>query len=88
MIIPSFTILSNSALTVGHMEIEHFWGMYDRLGIVTWPGGVLTRELTFALEPVWELFNEVLCSSVDLIAAVVLGVGGAGVGQAAGKCLG
>ena len=23
---PSFTILSNSALTLGHMEIGHFWG--------------------------------------------------------------
>ena len=33
---PSFTILSNYALTLGCMEIEHFQrGMYDMLGIVT-----------------------------------------------------
>ena len=25
---PTFTILSSSALILGHMEIEHFWGAF------------------------------------------------------------
>ena len=36
-------------------------GMYDRLGIVIYSDGVLTRELAYGLEPIWELSNEVLC---------------------------
>ena len=58
---PSFTILSNSALTLGHMEIGHFWDMYDRLDIVTYPNSVLTRGLAYTLEPIWELSDEVHC---------------------------
>ena len=36
-------------------------GMYDRLGIVMSPDGVLTMELAYALEPIWELSDEVFC---------------------------
>ena len=36
--------------------------MYDRLTISILPDGVLiTRELAYALEPIWELSDEVLC---------------------------
>ena len=59
---PSFTILSNSVLTLGCMEIGHFWGAcvtgwaLSHSLMVYSPG-----ELAYVLEPIWELSDEVLC---------------------------
>ena len=74
---PHFTILSNSALTLGHMEIGHFWGH------VCW--ALLCSLMAYSSgnwSMPWNLSgNFLMRSSVDLIGAVFLGVGGAGVGQ-------
>ena len=78
VVTPSFTILSNSAFTLGHMEIGHFQG-------ACMPGWALSHSLV-AYSPrnwpmPWNLSgNFLMRSSVDLIGTVLLGVAGAGVG--------
>ena len=75
---PSFTIFSNSALTLGCMEIDHFQGTYMT-------GWALSHSLMVFSPgnqpmPCNLSGNFLMWSSVDLIGAVFLGVGGAGMG--------
>ena len=74
----SFTILSNSALTSGHMEIGHFQG-------TCMTGWALSHSLMVYSPGNWPMpwnrsQNFLMRSSVDLIGSVFLGVAGAGVG--------
>ena len=73
-----FTILSSSALTLGCKEIGHFQGAY----MTGWASSCSLRVYLPGNWPIpWNLSgNFLMRSSVDLIGAVFLGVGGAGVG--------
>ena len=73
-----FTILSNSTLTLGCMEIGHFWGAC----MTHW---ALSCSLILYLPGNWPMpsnlsGNFLMRSSVDLIGTVFLGVAGAGLG--------
>ena len=75
---PSYTILCNSALTLGHMEIGHFQGAC----MTSWP---LSCSLVMYSPGKWPMpwnlsGNFLMRTLVDLIGVVFLGVGGAGVG--------
>ena len=83
---PSFAILLNFALTLGHMEIEYFWGAC--MTTSAWSHSLMVYS-SGNRSMLWNLSGNVLRrSSVDLIGAVFMDGGGAGVGQAAEKCLG
>ena len=78
VITPSFTILSNSALTLAGMETWHFWG-------ACMTGQALLCSLIVYSPGNWPMpwnlsGNFLMRSYVDLIRTVFLGVGGAGVG--------
>ena len=75
---PNFTILSNSAITLGHMEIGHFQG-------ACMTGWALSHSLMVYSPGNWPMpwnlsGNFLLRSPVDLIGTVFLGIGGAWVG--------
>ena len=78
MMTPSFTILSNSALTLGCMEIGHFlvacmtgWALACSLMVFTPWNWTMPWNLSG---------NFLMRFSVNLIGTVLLGVAGAGVG--------
>ena len=78
MMTPSFTILSNSASTLGCMEIGHFQGAC----MMDW---ALSHSLMVYSAQNWPMpwnlsGNFLMRSSVDLIGTVFLGAGGARVG--------
>ena len=78
VMIPSFTILSNSFLTLEHMEIGHFLG-------VCMTGWVLSHSMMVYSLGNWPMpwslsGNFLMRSSIDLIGTVFLSVGAAGMG--------
>ena len=75
---PSFTILSYYVLTLGHVEIGHFWG-------ACMTGSALSCSLMVYSPGNWPMpwilsQNFLMSSSVDLIGTVFLSVSGSGVG--------